>query len=84
MLGWSRSKSLPGSLFPTTARSCNARVLSNEQTAALSLPGWVPESYPQFGGNIRVQEDFVDYGDFLFEKGNFLFWLHVAICQNVK
>lgn len=73
MLGWSRSKPLPGSPFPTTAHSCDAMVLSNERTAAFSLPGWVPESYPQFGGNIGVQEEFADDGNFPFEKGNFLF-----------
>lgn len=73
MFCWSRCRPLPGSPFPTTACSCDAMVLSNEQTAAFSLPGWVPGSYPQFGRNIRVQEEFADDGDFPFEKSNFLF-----------
>lgn len=55
----------------TTAHSCDGMVLSNEQ--AFSLPGWGPTSYPQFGGDIGVQEEFADDGSFPFEKGNFLF-----------
>lgn len=55
-------------------------VLSNEQ--AFSLPGWVSASYPQFGRNVGVQEEFADDGNFPFEKGNFLFRLHVVGCQS--